>query len=200
MPLLNGTLQLHDIQDVEKFARRILDNHLRKTRGTLNHTDTEDALAYLVETAWELSLTYNPERTSSFSKYAYTRLSLRIIDWYRTRFYRDQTNTDWYRRNNPNAKTIDPAARRQFHFPDSLDRPAETGLHNGDGDSGGFYHKEPAAPDHSGQDPLDFAQLAGTGNPLLDCDPDLFDALNRRHRTSKRHHNLRRPATTRRAA
>lgn len=189
MPLLNGTLELHDIKDAEKFCRHILDNHLRRTRAALNPADQEDALAYLVETCWELSTRYDTTRSSSFSKYAYNILQRRIIDWYRSRYYRDQTSTDWYRKRNPDTTPPDPEQQRNFHFPASLDAPDPDGR-----------TRQPAAPDHSGTDPVDFAQRTRNGDPLLDCDPDLYDALNRRRRKGPQPQHLRRKATPRRAA
>jgi len=163
--LLNTELQLHDIRDTERLCRRVLDNHLRKTKATLNHHDTEDAISYLVETAWELSTRYDPARTSSFSKYAYSVLTMRVVDWYRQRFYRDQTSTDWYRRNNPNAQPATADEQRNFHFPATLDQDT---------------HEPPAAPDHRERDTLGFALRALTADPSTDCDPALFNALSRR--------------------
>lgn len=163
--MLNGVMALHDIRDTEKLCRRILDNHLRKTRATLNHHDTEDAVSYLIETAWELSLRYDPNRNTSFSKYAYSVLALRIVDWYRTRYYRDQTSSDWYRRTNPNT-THDPddiERRRNFHFPTTLDTDTQ----------------QPAQEDHRDRDTLAFALRARNTDPLADCAPALYDALAR---------------------
>jgi DNA-directed RNA polymerase specialized sigma24 family protein len=178
--MLNGTLKLHDIKDTEKFARTILDAHLRRTKATLNPTDNDDALAYLVATAWELSLTYQPSRSSSFSKYAYSILTMRTIDWYRQRYYRDQTSTDWYRRANPNANPPTPEEQRNFHFPATLDDTNNT-------------HLEPAQTDHSERDTLGFALRARNSDPLTDCDPDLFNAVKRGHSQTLRSLDIRDP-------
>lgn len=70
--MLNGTLTLHDIQDVEAFAAAILHR-----RGL---TPTEDLLAYLVEEAWKLSRRYDPRTGSRFSAWAKLTLERRLID------------------------------------------------------------------------------------------------------------------------
>lgn len=85
--MLQGHLALHDVTDVEKLAARALTDALRTMRATLNPTDHEDALAYLIATAWELSLRYDPNRGWSFSKLAYRTLRLRVVDWYRDRYW-----------------------------------------------------------------------------------------------------------------
>jgi hypothetical protein len=84
--MLNGTLRLHDVDDVEAAANRVVEDWLRQKRAYLRDHDREDLIAYIVGIAWELSLTYDPNRGWSFSKLLYQRGSLRIVDWYRARF------------------------------------------------------------------------------------------------------------------
>ena len=84
--MLNGTLALHDVRDIERLADKALTDALRTMRATLPPQEREDALAYLIATAWEASLTYQPTRSPSFSQYAYRRCKLRTIDWFRQRY------------------------------------------------------------------------------------------------------------------
>jgi len=178
MPL-NGTLTLHDIHDVEKFNRRILDTYLRRTRATLNPDDTEDILAYLVATCWELSTRYEPTRSSSFSKYAYNILTLRIVTWYRNRWH--------------DGRYISAQERADIGPTLSLDTITE------DADNEEQHHQYPAAPEHQ-QDTLDLALRASRGDPTADCDPDLARLLRRTDQQNTRDHHILRQAATRRAA
>jgi DNA-directed RNA polymerase specialized sigma24 family protein len=80
MPLLSRPLPLFDVRDVEALCTGIV----RHSRLPLDHHDREDLTAYLIATCWELSLRYEPGRTS-FSTWATTTLKLRVIDWNRKR-------------------------------------------------------------------------------------------------------------------
>jgi RNA polymerase sigma factor (sigma-70 family) len=85
--LLNGSLELGDVENVESLARRVLDDRLRASNAYLNPTEYEDALSYLVAEAWVLSTRHDPEKgTASFSTYAYRILWRRVASWYRQRF------------------------------------------------------------------------------------------------------------------
>ncbi|MBA2360101.1 MAG: sigma-70 family RNA polymerase sigma factor [Actinobacteria bacterium] len=78
--MLASKLVLHDVRDVELYCARIL----HRANLNLPHHDSEDLLAYLVETCWELSLGYRPNgQPHRFSSYAAPILSRRIIDWQR---------------------------------------------------------------------------------------------------------------------
>ena len=84
MPVLSRPFALHDIRDSEAFAARII----QRSRLELSYYDHEDLLAYLVETAWELSLRYrrgNPDFPARFSVYATNILRRRVVDWQRQR-------------------------------------------------------------------------------------------------------------------
>lgn len=90
--MLNGTLTLHDIRDVEAFCTTILD------RRGLNGPDREDLLTYLIEETWRLSgldqhlkpISGHPRPwTRSFSGWIRPLLQLRLIDHVR------RTNGDW---------------------------------------------------------------------------------------------------------
>jgi DNA-directed RNA polymerase specialized sigma24 family protein len=81
--VLNGTLSLQGIDDVEPFAVAIV----QRSRIELNHHDREDLITYLVETCWELSLRYEPGGIS-FSTWAGATLRNRIVDWQRKRYGR----------------------------------------------------------------------------------------------------------------
>lgn len=78
--MLNGTLALHDCRDIEAHCRWIIQH----SRITPQPADHEDLLAYLIATAWELSLP--PQRwNTSYTGWATPLLHLRTIDWYRAR-------------------------------------------------------------------------------------------------------------------
>ena len=78
--MLPRKLVLHDVRDVELYCARIL----HRANLTLAHHDSEDLLAYLVETCWELSLVYRPNgQPARFSSYAAPILQRRVTDWQR---------------------------------------------------------------------------------------------------------------------
>lgn len=93
------------VRDVEALAGRVLSERLREWRATLPPERHEEAIAFLVATAWELSGldsrgrrrrtrlagTFDPARGVSWSKFCYRRLRLRLPDWYRATF-RDARN------------------------------------------------------------------------------------------------------------
>lgn len=79
--MLTGKLALHDVRDAEAFCARLIPN---QWRDQLEPHDEEDLLAYLVETCWELSLTYRPGHIA-FSTLAGTTLRRRLTDWLRNR-------------------------------------------------------------------------------------------------------------------
>jgi RNA polymerase sigma factor (sigma-70 family) len=96
--LLNGTLQLQGVDNVESLARRVLDDRLRASSAFLNPVEYEDALSYMVAEAWVLSTRYDPAKgTQSFSTYAYRILWRRVASWYRQRFgdTRYRSNPVW---------------------------------------------------------------------------------------------------------
>lgn len=104
--MLNGTLTLHDIRDVEAYCTNILQR--------TNHPHDEDTLAYLIATTWELSLTYQPGRLS-FSTWAGTTLRQRLNDHTRT----TKGRTVWRFKNRTYTRTLptitsldDPHARQ----------------------------------------------------------------------------------------
>jgi len=75
------------IQDVEAFCARIIE----RSGLELRYHDREDLLAYLIETAWDLSLGFEPEySTVVFSTYCGTILRRRVVDWQRRRFGRSR--------------------------------------------------------------------------------------------------------------
>jgi hypothetical protein len=84
--VLSSKLSLHDVDDVERFAARVLDLQLGKWRAHLRADDRESAHAYLISECWLLSERYDPTRNTSFSKYAHNTLKLRLVDWYRAHY------------------------------------------------------------------------------------------------------------------
>jgi hypothetical protein len=86
MALLAGVLSLHDVKDVEALADRALSDTLKSWGARLERDDREDLLAYLIGVAWEIAPAFDKAKTPSFSTFAYRRLRLRTVDWYRQRF------------------------------------------------------------------------------------------------------------------
>ena len=73
--LLNGTLALHDVRDIEKLACSIVKNQ------SLSESDKSDLVAFLIATAWQLAEKYDSSKGSiTFSTYATTTLQKRVID------------------------------------------------------------------------------------------------------------------------
>jgi hypothetical protein len=87
--LLGRTWGLHDVEDVEKFVSKVLDDALRARSAHLRPHEYEDALSYLLSEAWTLSERWEPSRSSvTFAGFAYRTLRLRVVDWYRSEFGR----------------------------------------------------------------------------------------------------------------
>lgn len=87
MKLLGSTLAVYDVRDLEALVRRALDNQLRGWGARLAQDEYEDALAYLITKAWELSLVYRPTPGLAFSTYCTRIVRKRVVDWYRQRFH-----------------------------------------------------------------------------------------------------------------
>jgi hypothetical protein len=80
--LLGRTWGLHDVEDVEKFVSKVLDDPLRARSADLRPHEYEDALSYLLSEAWTLSERWEPSRSSvTFAGFAYRVLRLRVVDW-----------------------------------------------------------------------------------------------------------------------
>lgn len=84
--VLGAKLSLHDVDDVEGLAGAVLEERLRLWRVYLKPHLHEEAIAYLVATAWELSEKFDAARSSSFAAYAGASLRLRLVDWFRATF------------------------------------------------------------------------------------------------------------------
>jgi hypothetical protein len=79
--VLQGKFALHDVQDTEAFCARII----QRSGVELRYSEHEELLAYLIETAWELSLEYRPGIIrKGFSTWVGITLSRRITDWQRS--------------------------------------------------------------------------------------------------------------------
>jgi hypothetical protein len=106
--LLGRPWKLYDVDDVEKLARRALADSLRTRGAHLRPDELDDAVAFLVAEAWELSRIFDPDRGSSFSTFLYRRLRLRYVDWLRS-----QGRTVWkfsgrtYERQKPELVPLD---------------------------------------------------------------------------------------------
>lgn len=126
--MLNGTLSLHDIRDVEAFCTNIAEGPLRQH----NPHQQEDLIAYLVEECWILSTRYQPGGIT-FSTWARATLQRRIHDHLRKRDGR----TTWqfadrtYERERPILVSIDEAAGHTSTTGQQLtyDHAAQRGLH-----------------------------------------------------------------------
>jgi len=81
--VLHGKLSLHDIDDVEAFSAYLID---RQRRGGYTGHNYEDLLSWFIESTWELSLRYDPERGSSFRNFCASKL--RVASWERVHFGR----------------------------------------------------------------------------------------------------------------
>ena len=83
--MLSHKLALYDIDDVEAFCTSIF----KPRAPAIPSRDHEDAIAYLIETTWELSLDYNAGALPSrFGFYAKRILARRLIDWQRRQYGR----------------------------------------------------------------------------------------------------------------
>ena len=67
--------------------RALLNARLAEWNAKLSPELYEDALAYLIEKAWELSLRYRPTPELTFSTYSRRILRSRVVDWYRHTFH-----------------------------------------------------------------------------------------------------------------
>ena len=67
--------------------RALLDARLHEWGARLSPDLYEDALAYLIEKAWELSIRYRPTPNLSFSTWSRRILRARVVDWYRHTFH-----------------------------------------------------------------------------------------------------------------
>lgn len=81
-----GRTSLHDVADVEALAREAMESRLQSWSAHLHGAEREDALSFLVGTAYVLAQGFNPDLGLSFSTYLYRMLRLRLADWYRARF------------------------------------------------------------------------------------------------------------------
>ena len=73
-------LTLHDVDDAERFVGAIVG----RSGLELSWDAREDLQQFLLTTAWEISLTFEPERSSvTFSTYCGTILRRRVVDWRR---------------------------------------------------------------------------------------------------------------------
>lgn len=130
--MLNGKLALFDVPDVERLCVRVLANWERRTQTTLNASDREDAVAYLVATAWEIAeFHFDPLRGVRFESHLQSILSFRVTDWLRA----DEGRTRWQ------FATHEYVRERPVIL--SLDGPGGSGGSD-DGDSGRLGDRLPA--------------------------------------------------------
>ena len=84
--MLNGSLSLHDIADVESFCSRVVDK-----RGVTDfgYLDRDDLVLDLIVYVWRLSEQFDRRRGTAFSKFVSFALSRYIVDWKRATHGRD---------------------------------------------------------------------------------------------------------------
>jgi hypothetical protein len=70
--------------DVEKLARKALEDDIHWRGAVLSEHLYESALSYLIAVGWEESRRYDANRGWSFSKFAYSRMRKRLVNWYRS--------------------------------------------------------------------------------------------------------------------
>lgn len=91
--MLQGTLTIHDLKDVEAFCSAALDQTLKRWRSTLEPSDRDDALAYLISETWRISTRYNPKLSPSFAAYARNYQPRFLIEFYRRRWLDTRNST-----------------------------------------------------------------------------------------------------------
>jgi hypothetical protein len=105
--ILNGVLPLHDVRDTEQLCWAVV----ARSRLNLPQDQRESLCSYLIETAWELSLRYEPGRrsTNNFAGWATVQLRLRVIDWIRKEYGRTKWHSKGqaYERKNPEFLSFD---------------------------------------------------------------------------------------------
>lgn len=90
--MLNGRLQLHGCSDVELLCVKVLNNWERRTNTSLNTSDREDAVAFLIAAAWEIAeFKFDPNRGVRFDSHVFPILAFRLVDWLRL----DEGRTKW---------------------------------------------------------------------------------------------------------
>jgi DNA-directed RNA polymerase specialized sigma24 family protein len=168
MPLLSRPLLLYDVRDVEALCTSIV----QRSRLSLDHHDREDLTAYLIATCWELSLRYEPGRTS-FSTWATTTLRLRVIDWNRARNGRTrwQFSGHTYERERPRLVPLD--AELVDTLPTGTGDPAL----DSDPDLGGILD---AGDRQEARDYLALGLELPTSHWVSSCLDELRDELERR--------------------
>jgi hypothetical protein len=82
MALFGEPVVFWNIDDAEAFVSRIVDR--RRLHWLLPH-ERDDLIVFLVETAWELSLRYEP-MGFAFSQWIRPTLDKRVTDWLRKEF------------------------------------------------------------------------------------------------------------------
>jgi hypothetical protein len=122
--LLSRVLALHDVNDAEGLARRALGDQLRSMGAHLSGHELEEAVTYLIETTWEASLRYDPQRCSSFSRFSYQLCRRRTIDFIRAKNGRTrwQFADSTHVRERPNILSLD-ADDSSGRGLDGLERP-----------------------------------------------------------------------------
>jgi len=119
--VLNGTLALYDVPDVEELCVKILARYCTKTRTRLRPEDFDDGVAYLIGEAWRLSEKFDASRGARFSSVAYSQLTFRCVDYQRKLLRR--TRWKW----SPEAVAKGSASKTEYErdrlVPLSLDAP-----------------------------------------------------------------------------
>jgi Sigma-70 region 2 len=157
MALLYSRWALHDVEDAEKLASKVLGDALQARGAFLRPHEREDALSFLLATLWELSERWDAGRGGSFATHAYRTLRLRVVDFYRQEYGR--TRWQW----------SDTLYERERPVSYSLERETGTGgqdPRHGTASQGDIVRGELAR-----------AFAAQSSDPADDRDPDLSGLL-----------------------
>lgn len=107
MSLLSARFSLHDVDDVEALAWKVIG---ADRRLHLAQHQCDELCTYLVSEIWRLSLRYEPGRGNvTFASFAYRTASLRVTDWLRLEFGRSrwQWADSSYERERPELVSLD---------------------------------------------------------------------------------------------
>lgn len=179
--MLNGVLALHDVQDVERLCRSVLEPF--RLRGSLD--DFDDALAELIGVCWQLGERYDVarDRQPNFAAYASCILSLRVHD--RIRRVRGRTRWSFREgrrdaaptRSHPHERTgrLPRSYERERPVVLSLDAPVGATRHRGNGEPRPAWN-DPGLPTLG-----DAYSVSGGGDPA-DSDALIVRLLGERDR------------------
>jgi hypothetical protein len=107
--LLGRPWALREVNDVEAFARSILDAKLERRGAHLRPDIYDDAIGYLLEVAFRADRSYDASRGGSFERYLGWKTSVGLVDFYRLELGRTrwQFSDSLHERERPDLLSID---------------------------------------------------------------------------------------------